>query len=370
MPSKSTDELANTQCIFCSEVGNRKELRRAATLGLDRKVRECARLVGDKDLLAKLAAGDMVAIDAVYHRACLTKLYRKTETVGCDMNESNEVQVIRAHVLNELVDYVEGYRGSGESLAMADLTALYDQRIAGLGFSSIKCNTTRLREDIERLIPDIKSVRMNRGWSLVFDDDLSKVLTDMNENRSANVSIVLKAAKILLREYLPKRQTFTGSFSTFSETDSITPMLRSFLHMLLDGSGIDQPPLGSDKSPVATSIGQQIIFNSVKRRSMNPDSIPRHLKERETPASIYLAMKLHLKTGSASLVQTMHQRGLCVSYDRLQSFSTDITNSVTSHWEQIGVVVPPQAVKGVFTTGGFDNIDHNPSSITATSALH
>ena len=41
-----------------------------------------------------------------------------------------------------------------------------------------------------------------------------------------------------------------------------------------------------------------------------------------------------------------------------------------SHWEQIGVVVPPQAVKGVFTTGGFDNIDHNPSSTTATSALH
>ena len=190
--------------FFCSEVGNRKELRRAATLGLDRKVRECARLVGDKDLLAKLAAGDMVAIDAVYHRACLTKLYRKAETVGCDMNESNEVQVIRAHVLNELVDYVEGYRGSGESLAMADLTALYDQRIAGLGFSSIKCNTTRLREDIERLIPDIKSVRMNRGWPLVFDDDLSKALTDMNENRSADVSIILKAAKILRREYFQK----------------------------------------------------------------------------------------------------------------------------------------------------------------------
>ena len=92
----------------------------------------------------------------------------------------------------------------------------------------------------------------------------------MNENRSADVSIILKAAKILRLEYLPKRQTFTGSFSTFSETDSIPPMRRSFLHMLLDGSGIDQPPLGSDKSQVATSIGQQIKFNSVKRRSMNP----------------------------------------------------------------------------------------------------
>ena len=65
-------------------------------------------------------------------------------------------------------------------------------------------------------------------------------------------------------------------------------------------------------------------------------------------------MKLHLQTGSASFVQTMHQRGLCVSYDHLRTFSTDIANSVINHWEQIGVVVPPQAVKGVFTTGGFD----------------
>ena len=81
-------------------------------------------------------------------------------------------------------------------------------------------------------------------------------------------------------------------------------------------------------------------------------------------------MKLHLQTGSKSLLETMHKQGICVSYDRLKTFSTDIANSVIKHWEHIGVVVPPQAVKGVFTNGGFDNIDHNPSSITAASALH
>ncbi len=80
-------------------------------------------------------------------------------------------------------------------------------------------------------------------------------------------------------------------------------------------------------------------------------------------------MKLHLLTGSASLVQVMHQRGLCVSYDRLKAFSTDIANSVITHWEQTGVVVPTQA-QGCLHNWGFDNIDHNPSSTTATSALH
>ena len=38
-------------------------------------MKECARLVRDKHLLAQLAAGDMVAMDAFYHCACLTRLY-------------------------------------------------------------------------------------------------------------------------------------------------------------------------------------------------------------------------------------------------------------------------------------------------------
>lgn len=95
-PSTSSCEPFNTPCLFCGEVGNKKELRRAATLGLDRKVKECAQVVGDRHLLAELAAGDMVAINAVYHCACLTRLYRKAETVGCDSTESNATQVISA----------------------------------------------------------------------------------------------------------------------------------------------------------------------------------------------------------------------------------------------------------------------------------
>lgn len=68
----------------------------------------------------------MIAIDAVYHRACLTRLYRK-EAVWYDITESNETQVIRAYVLNELLDFIECYHGSRESLTMAYMTVLYDK---------------------------------------------------------------------------------------------------------------------------------------------------------------------------------------------------------------------------------------------------
>lgn len=94
-------------------------------------------MLGDKNLLAKLAGGDMIAIDAVYHCSCLTQLYRRAETVGCDVSDTSEVQVIKAHVFNELLDFIEENRGCGETLTMSNLTALYDRRIASLAGLSI-----------------------------------------------------------------------------------------------------------------------------------------------------------------------------------------------------------------------------------------
>ena len=111
------------------------------------------------------------------------------------------------------------------------------------------------------------------------------------------------------------------------------------------------------KSKIVTSIGHQIIYNSVERKSANPESIPRHIRDRETPDVIYITMKSYLKTGSKSVVDTMNQRGLYISYDRLLVLSTSIANSVIAFWVNLGVVVSPQAVKNVFTTGAFDNID-------------
>ena len=90
----------------------------------------------------------MLSLDAVYLRACLAKLCRKAETVGSGDTERNETQVIRAHVLNESIDHNKEYRCSGEP--MADMTTLYDKR----------------------------------GWSFVFDDDLSKAVLDVKGNRT------------------------------------------------------------------------------------------------------------------------------------------------------------------------------------------
>ena len=125
------------------------------------------------------------------------------ESVGCDMTECYKTQVIRAHVLNELLDYIEDKRSSGRTLAMSDLTSLYDYRHTALGFFHVKCNKNRLREDIERMIADIKPVvQKNRYCHLVSDDYLSKSVADMQNNTSTEVYTLHKAAKNPRKEYL------------------------------------------------------------------------------------------------------------------------------------------------------------------------
>ena len=117
-------------------------------------------------------------------------------------------------------------------------------------------------------------------------------------------------------------------------------------------------------------MSQLVSFNTVKERSNQPETLPRHVRDKETPLAIYIAIKIHATTRKKSLVNTFHERGLCISYSRLCSLSTDLANSVIAYYEHAGVVVPPQAKPGRFMTCGLDNIDHNPRSTTCRSSLH
>ena len=67
----------------------------------------------------------------------------------------------------------------------------------------------------------------------------------------------------------------------------------------------------------------------------------------------------------------MNELGLSVSYDRILQLENQLANSVCLYAEDIGLVAMfPQLRHGHFTVGALDNLDHNPSSTTATDAFH
>ena len=144
---------------------------------------------------------------------------------------------------------------------MADITTLYVNRIAVWAFlllAVIPLSTSPWRY---RNIASRYQNNTNKSWPLVFDGDLGKTVLHVKGNRTTNVSIIFKAAKILRHGYFHLQQEFTTS--TISESNSIPPILKTFLQMLLYGSGIDQPPPGQDKSIYRVPVLDNRLYSTL-----------------------------------------------------------------------------------------------------------
>ena len=70
------------------------------------------------------------------------------------------------------------------------------------------------------------------------------------------------------------------------------------------------------------------------------------------------------------MVTRLYQLGLSVSYARILEIEDWLPTSVSERFEEDNCVCPPNLKKGLFSVAALDNIDHNPSSTTASSSFH
>ena len=73
-------------------------------------VQKCAAQLSDSRILSKLAAGDMVAQDAVYHSLCLKDYYRRTKKRQAMEKREEKGFSHNSIALTELVSYIESCR--------------------------------------------------------------------------------------------------------------------------------------------------------------------------------------------------------------------------------------------------------------------
>ena len=79
---------------------------------------------------------------------------------------------------------------------------------------------------------------------------------------------------------------------------------------------------------------------------------------------------MHGATRDRSLIDTLYDLGISISYDRLLSVSTETTNSVLERYDGEGVVYPSKLRRGPFTTSAADNLDHNTSSTPSHGSFY
>jgi hypothetical protein len=90
-------------CFFCNS-DRRENVRNVSTKNLDRKIKECAQIQNDV-VLAKIGTGDLIALEAKYHRSCLGLYIRKpsaeNQSIPCPVNHHEST------AFAELVSHIE-----------------------------------------------------------------------------------------------------------------------------------------------------------------------------------------------------------------------------------------------------------------------
>ena len=98
-------------CFFCNEPAGSAGLH---TYNIDANVRRCAVEVEDTALLAKLAAGDMIAIDAMYHHNCLCSLYNRARQAA-PKDDDGDDSCLHGIAFAELVAFLEDMKSDEDS---------------------------------------------------------------------------------------------------------------------------------------------------------------------------------------------------------------------------------------------------------------
>ena len=354
----------------------KNKLIKAVTDNIDNKVRDYVKAIGDRKLQTKLAAGDMHAIDAMYHKNCLTKLANRSRSHNRKKKSEKENIHYDSLVIAELVTYIEeAHQNPGiiPTIKLRSLKKIYKNRLAELeqiDVKEVKVHPGRLKTRLLKQLPGLRAEKKGNDLLLIFSKDIGSTIQHaITGDMDDDAVILAKAAKIVRKEMFSKEYEFTGSFEENCERNAVSKSLLALTRMILEGPSItNQNNCNTKRDQVSVTLTELLHFNAVKK-SYSKDGI-RHNSIRETPLPIYLSMLIHAKTRSKDLIDTLFNLGLCVSYNRLMDISTNLSNTVCSQYHANQVVCPPQLSKKVFTCGAVDNIDHNPSSTTAHDSFH
>lgn len=365
-------------CFFCDEDDTREQLHNAQTDKLDRRIREYAHILQDRKLLGKLSEGDMHALDARYHLSCMTSLSNCVRKHNAEPKKDGLKNKADSLVLAELVSYIEECR-SDETLPvfkLSNLRKLYESRLKEKDPSfSGKVNTTRLKERLMSLVPDLKAQTQGREVMMMFSSDIGEAIKIACANNDDDDAIHLaRAAQILRKDIFAKEYTFDGSFKPESERDAVPESVLALVSMILRGPSIQHQKQAPDPSTkIALSLSQLVVFNAKKTSKESKESSgshTRHIKARETPLVIYTGLMIHAKTRQRGLLDKLSSRGLSISYERTKEISTNLGNAVCAQFDRDGCVCPTTLKSDVFTVGAVDNIDHNPSARNAMDSFH
>lgn len=165
----------------------------------------------DPALLAKLSAGDMIAIEAKYHLSCLNLLYSRARQSS--KTETDESHAPHDIAFAELIMFMEDMKDNdGPVFQLSTLAKLYKQNMEQLGVvTENRIHTTRLKDRLLSQLPTLRAYPHGREFFLTFEDDVVPALTKACTCDKESVYLA-RAANVVRKEIFNDSFTFEGSF--------------------------------------------------------------------------------------------------------------------------------------------------------------
>ena len=79
---------------------------------------------------------------------------------------------------------------------------------------------------------------------------------------------------------------------------------------------------------------------------------------------------IYAKTRKKGLIEELSECGVSVPYKRVMEIQTQVTKQLCKIYQDQESVCPPRLLPSTFTVAAIDNLDHNPSSTTASRSFH
>jgi len=274
-------------CFFCDEADTSSNLHKAETFQVDKKVRDCAVLLNDGQLIAKLSAGDMVALEAKYHTKCLVSLYNQArdQMRSATLNDSINSSSLDELAFAQLVAYIdEKIDEEIPVLKMCELAKLFSSKLEELEVEHGKINTSRLKDRILKAFPDLTAVSQGRDVVLVLKEDIGGMIKQAKEKDSQACHLA-KAANIVRKDILKSKNAFNGTFQPDCQKYSIPASLKTLITMILKGATSNKETTDdttdSGANQVSLTISQLVVFNSISRaRDRKDPSTTHHTREK------------------------------------------------------------------------------------------
>ena len=195
--------------FFCNEAEStgKGSLHLVQSYRLDQRVRMCVNFLEDSHLHSKLQCGDMIVQDALYHKICLTSLYRKASNKQLGGHYSEKQRKLAGIAFGEVVAFIEETLLTATkeipTFKLSDLIKLYTAHLVKLGVTmETREHSTRFKKRLLAQFEDLRAYNDKKEVILVFEHSVGEAISVASENNYDDDGYILAKAASIIRRYV------------------------------------------------------------------------------------------------------------------------------------------------------------------------